>query len=58
MTRAVQDVIEQKVAEKIIMGKLAPGSTLEFTDHDFPELGKDAHNDGGSSTTPDLPSNK
>lgn len=38
MTRAVQDVVEQRVAEKIISGKLLPGANLEFTLSDFPEL--------------------
>jgi len=40
MVRAVQEVIERRVAEKIIQGKLAQGSTLEFTREDFPELGQ------------------
>ncbi len=38
MARAVQDLVEQKVAEKIISGKLLPGASLEFTLEDFPEL--------------------
>lgn len=38
MQRAVQEVVEQKVAEKIISGKLLQGSSLEFTREDFPEL--------------------
>jgi ATP-dependent Clp protease ATP-binding subunit ClpA len=38
MSRAVQEVVEQRVAEKIIAGKLLPGATLEFTLEDFPEL--------------------
>ncbi len=38
MTRAVQDVVEQRVAEKIISGKVLPGANLEFTIEDFPEL--------------------
>jgi ATP-dependent Clp protease ATP-binding subunit ClpB len=38
MTRAVQEVVEQRVAEKIISGRLLPGSSLEFTLEDFPEL--------------------
>lgn len=38
MTRAVQEVVEEKVAEKIIQGKLLQGSRLEFTRDDFPEL--------------------
>ncbi len=38
MQRAVQEIVEQKVAEKIIAGKLSQGSTLEFTREDFPEL--------------------
>jgi ATP-dependent Clp protease ATP-binding subunit ClpA len=40
MTRAVQEVVEEKVAEKIIQGKLLQGSTLEFTLEDFPELAR------------------
>jgi ATP-dependent Clp protease ATP-binding subunit ClpC len=39
MTRAVQEVVEQRVAEKIISGKVMPGQTLEFAREDFPELG-------------------
>jgi ATP-dependent Clp protease ATP-binding subunit ClpC len=38
MQRAVQEIVEQKVAEKIIAGKLNQGSSLEFTREDFPEL--------------------
>lgn len=38
MARAVQELVEQKVAEKIISGKLLPGASLEFTLDDFPEL--------------------
>jgi ATP-dependent Clp protease ATP-binding subunit ClpB len=38
MSRAVQEVVEEKVAEKIIQGKLTQGSNLEFTLDDFPEL--------------------
>ncbi len=38
MTRAIQDVVEQKVAEKIISGAASPGSKIEFTRSDFPEL--------------------
>src|SRR3989338_3104855 len=38
MTRAVQGGGGQRVAEKIIAGRLLPGSTLEFTLEDFPEL--------------------
>lgn len=38
MARAVQDVIEQKVADKIIRGGITPGSSIEFTIDDFPEL--------------------
>ena len=38
MTRAVQDIVEKKVAEKIIAGSLGQGSTVEFTRADFPEL--------------------
>jgi len=39
MARAVQETVEQKVAEMIISGKLLPGATLEFAREDFPELG-------------------
>lgn len=35
MIRAVQEVVEQKVADKIIRGDLRDGSTLEFTPEDF-----------------------
>ncbi|MDO8521493.1 MAG: AAA family ATPase, partial [bacterium] len=35
MARAVQDVVEKKVAEKIIAGSLGTGSTVEFTATDF-----------------------
>ena len=38
MTRAIQEQIEQKIAEKIIAGRLSQGSTLEFTRADFPNL--------------------
>lgn len=38
MTRAIQEVIEQKVAEKIIQGKLEQGTTLVFAREDFPQL--------------------
>lgn len=38
MARAVQDIVEKKVAEKIIAGKSGEGSTIEFTADDFPEL--------------------
>ena len=38
MTRAVQEFVEEKVAEKIIAGKLYQGSTLEFSPEDFPEV--------------------
>ena len=38
MTRAVQDVIEQKIADKIIRGGINPGASIEFTIDDFPEL--------------------
>jgi ATP-dependent Clp protease ATP-binding subunit ClpC len=38
MTRAIQDVVEQKVAEKIIKGQLNQGTTLEFVEADFPEV--------------------
>jgi ATP-dependent Clp protease ATP-binding subunit ClpB len=38
MTRAIQEVVEQKVAEKIIAGNLSAGSTLEFSAEDFPEI--------------------
>ena len=35
MARAVQDVVEQKVASKIIAGGVGTGQTLEFTAEDF-----------------------
>lgn len=35
MARAVQDVVEKKVAEKVIAGQLGPGSVIEFTAEDF-----------------------
>src|SRR3989338_5790703 len=35
MTRAVQDVVEKKVAEKIIAGSLGQGATVVFTPEDF-----------------------
>ena len=35
MARAVQDVVERKVAEKIIVGKSGQGSTIEFAKEDF-----------------------
>ena len=38
MARAVQDLVEKKVAEKIISGGVAQGATIEFTAADFPEL--------------------
>lgn len=38
MARTVQDIVEKKVAEKIIAGKSGQGSTIEFTRDDFPEL--------------------
>ena len=38
MARAIQEDIEQKIAEKIIAGKLTQGTTLEFTQEDFPQL--------------------
>lgn len=38
MARAVQDVVEKKVAEKIIVGKSGQGSTIEFTAEDFSKL--------------------
>lgn len=45
MTRAIQEVVEQKVAEKIIGGKLEQGSTLVFTRADFPRLSAEAKKD-------------
>lgn len=36
MTRAIQEIVEQKVAEKIINGRLVQGASLEFTYDDFP----------------------
>ncbi|MEK7118754.1 MAG: AAA family ATPase, partial [Patescibacteria group bacterium] len=38
MARAVQDIVEKRIAEKIIVGKSGQGSTIEFTADDFPEL--------------------
>ena len=38
MSRAIQETIEQKVAEKIIEGRLEQGSTLVFKREDFPRL--------------------
>ena len=38
MSRAVQEIVEQRIAEKIIQGKLIPGSTVTFTPE---ELGLD-----------------
>lgn len=38
MARAVQDIVEKRIAEKIIVGKSGQGSTIEFTVDDFPEL--------------------
>lgn len=35
MQRAVQDLVEQKVAERIIAGNLKEGATIEFTSEDF-----------------------
>jgi ATP-dependent Clp protease ATP-binding subunit ClpA len=35
MARAVQDLVEKKVAEKIIAGNVAQGGTIEFTAEDF-----------------------
>lgn len=35
MRRAIQDVIEERVARKIIEGKLVPGTSIEFTPLDF-----------------------
>lgn len=35
MRRAIQDVIEERVARKIIEGKLRPGTSIEFTAADF-----------------------
>lgn len=35
MARAIQDIVEQKIANKIIAGELGAGSTLEFTESDF-----------------------
>ncbi len=43
MARAVQELVEQRVAEKIIAGKLLPGSTLEFSIEDFPEIKDKTH---------------
>ncbi len=38
MTRAIQEVVEQKVAQKIIAGMLTQGSNLEFTRSDFSDI--------------------
>jgi ATP-dependent Clp protease ATP-binding subunit ClpA len=38
MTRAVQEVVEQRVAQRIISGAVAQGAKIEFTRSDFPEL--------------------
>jgi ATP-dependent Clp protease ATP-binding subunit ClpC len=35
MRRAIQDVIEERVARKIIEGRLRPGTSIEFTSADF-----------------------
>ena len=35
MARAIQDTIEQKIADKIIAGNLGAGNTLEFRKEDF-----------------------
>jgi ATP-dependent Clp protease ATP-binding subunit ClpA len=35
MRRLIQDVIEEKVAEKIIAGSLKPGDTIGFTATDL-----------------------
>ncbi|MEK7460380.1 MAG: AAA family ATPase [Patescibacteria group bacterium] len=35
MARAIQDTIEQKIANKIIAGNLGAGSTIEFSKEDF-----------------------
>jgi len=37
MRRAIQDIIEEKIALKIIEGGLRPGDTIEFTEADFTE---------------------
>lgn len=50
MARAVQEVVEQRVAEKIISGKLLPGARLEFTIEDFPELSARMPDVAGSLT--------
>ncbi len=38
MVRAIQDIIEQKIANKIISGELQGGSRLEFKKEDFESL--------------------
>jgi ATP-dependent Clp protease ATP-binding subunit ClpB len=35
MRRAIQDLIEERVARKIIEGALVPGSTIELTREDL-----------------------
>ena len=40
MARAVQDIVEKKIAEKIIKGKSGQGSTIVFVKDDFPELSR------------------
>jgi len=38
MNRAVQELVEQKIAMKIINGTVHPGMTVTFTKEDFPEI--------------------
>lgn len=38
MNRAVQELVEQKIAMKIINGTVRPGMTVTFTKEDFPEI--------------------
>jgi ATP-dependent Clp protease ATP-binding subunit ClpB len=38
MQRVLQDIVEEKVAQNIISGKVAPGDTIELSLADFSEL--------------------
>jgi ATP-dependent Clp protease ATP-binding subunit ClpC len=38
MRRAIQDVIEKRIAEKVIEGGLRPGDTIALTSEDFPTI--------------------
>lgn len=39
MRRAIQDIIEEKIAEKILAENLQPGTTISLTAEDFAEVG-------------------